>query len=268
MILRLLLLLIPVLLLSFGLASLIAPFLPYPFFRIFDRCLYGISFLAILFFQRKVRRKNLTSVGLDGHGTAVKDILAGLAFSLATFVALTGVSLFFQFSVVHYHAPLPRKLMNYFLGSISIAFFEEFFFRGLLLQTLMDDLPAALSVILSSVAYSLVHFVRPLLTHHPEDLSLFPTEAVGLFLFGALLSYAVLRTRSLYLAMGLHGGFVLLLKLDGILIDRLMHPPTWVFGEERLVGGVATWVVFLGAFPWIGRLVRRRNAPIPSNSSS
>ncbi len=254
MTLRLLLLFIPVLGASVALAAVITPWVHYPFIRVFSRCLYGFGFAALLFFQKKIRKKPFKTLGLDGRGRARADLFAGIAFSTVTFLAITGVALFFQYSLLEYHPPLPRKIMNYLLGSVLIAFFEELFFRGLLLQTFMDDFSTPVSIACSSLIYSLAHFIRPLLLHHPEDLSLFYTESIGFFLFGALLAYACLQRRSLYLAMGLHGGFVLLLKLDGILINRLMHPPAWIFGEERLVGGVATWLIFLTGFLWIKRL--------------
>lgn len=268
MILRLLFLFIPALLLSLGAAWVIFPFLPYPFSRVFNRCLYVFGLVAVVFFQKKVRKKSFLSLGLNGNGTLAKDLFLGIAFSIVSFAVVTSLSLLFQFSLLEYHPPLPRKLMNYFLGSILIAFFEELFFRGFLLQTLMDDLSISVSVTLSSLIYSLAHFIRPLFLNQPEDLSLFYTESIGLFLFGALLSYAVLRTRSLYLAMGLHGGFVLLLKLDGIWVNRLMRSPAWIFGEERLVGGVVTWLVFLVAFPWVKALVHRRRNPAFSRQTS
>ncbi len=255
---RLLLIFLPVVLVSLGLAWIITPFVPYPYFRVFNRCLYVLGFFAILFFQRRIRKKSFLDLGLGGRGKALSDISAGVLLSLVFFTAVTLFSLYAGFSELHYHPPLARKLMNYVLGSILIAFFEEVVFRGLFLQTLMDDFSTTVSVLVSSAIYVLVHFVRPLLTQ-PEDLSQFPMESAGLFLFGLLLCYAFLRTGSLYLSMGLHGGFVLLLKLDGIVVDRLMHPPVWLFGEERLVGGVVTWLGLLLIFPLIYWLTRKRH---------
>lgn len=255
---RLLLFLSLAVLASAGLATVLSPFLPFPFFRIFSRCLLGFGLLAAWFFQKKVRKKPFSELGLNGNGKVAQDLLFGITLSLLFSLAITLLALFFEFVLVQYHPPLPRKLMNYFFGSIAIAFFEELFFRGMLLQTLMDDLSTPLSVSLSSLLYSLVHFVRPLFVK-PEDLSLFYTESIGLFLFGVLLSYAFLRSRSLYLSMGLHGGFVLFLKLDGILVDRLMREPAWIFGEERLVGGIATWAMLLLIFPCIHHFTKERN---------
>lgn len=264
MALRLLLLFIPAVFLSLGLAAGLAPFLPYPFFRVFNRCLYGFGLLALFVFQKRIRRKSFSSLGLDGQGNAARDLWRGMALSSVLFVFLTLLSLLLQFSILEYHHPLPRKLMNYFLGSVLIAFFEELLFRGVLFQALMDDFSAPLSVGLSSAIYSLVHFIRPLLLNRPEDLSLFYTESIGLFLFGVILSYAVLRTRSLYLAMGLHGGIVLLMKLDGILINRLMRHPPWLFGEERLVGGIVTWLGLLLLLPYIRYVTGKRKPAAPA----
>jgi|GEM_PF-3125118 len=252
---RLLLVLIPVLLASWGAAAFVTPFLPFPFFRVFDRCLLVLAMLAVFFFQRKVRKKSFSELGLDGKGRITKDLSGGVAFSLISFLVITLVSLLSGFSVLAYHPPHLRKIFNYFLASILTAFFEEFFFRGCLFQTLRDDFSPSWSIVISSAVYSLVHFARPFFTGS-HDLSLFYTEFFGLFLFGVLLSYARLRTGSLFLAMGLHGGFVLFLKMDGILVNRLIWNPAWIFGEERLIGGIVTWSIFLVAVPWIKGFTR------------
>ena len=256
---RCLLLFIPVLLASYGVAMLVAPWVPFSFLRIFNRCLLGFAFPTAFFFQKKIRKKPFSEIGLEGKGTAIRDISKGLVLSLIFFTAVTWVSLFFGFSLVAYHPPPHmRKIFNYVLASILTAFFEEFFFRGLLFKVLSDDCSVPVSLGISSGIYSLAHFIRPFFTKS-ADLSLFYTESIGLFLFGILLAYAFYRTGSLYFSMGLHGGFVLLLKLDGIFINRLMREPVWLFGEERLVGGIVTWPMFLAVFLCIRWLTRRRN---------
>ena len=254
-----LLLFLPVILASIGTAACITPFLPFAFPRVLNRCLLGFTLPALLFFQKKIRKKPLSEIGLNRQGATVRDISIGLALSAVFFTVVTSVSLFFGFSLVAYHPPPHmRKILNYVLASILTAFFEEFFFRGFLFKMLSDDFSVPVSVGISSAVYSLAHFVRPFFTKS-ADFSLFYTESIGLFLFGLLLSYAFYRTGSLYFSMGLHGGFVLLLKLDGIFINRLMRDPAWLFGEERLVGGIVTWIMFLAVFLCVRWLTRRRN---------
>jgi len=266
MIFKLFAFLVPVLLVSLTLASVLTPFLPYPFFRVFSRCLYGFGILAILFFQKRFRHKTLSDFGLHKDRHVGSDLLLGIGLSTFFFMIVTLLCLGTDYGVFRLEIPLPRKLMNYVLGSIFIAFFEEIVFRGVLFQTLLDDCSKVVSAVVSSVIYSLVHFIRPLLTQ-PEDLAFFPTEATGLFLFGLLLCYAYLRTHSLYLSMGIHGAFVLLLKVDGLFINRLMRPPVWIFGEERLVGGIVTWLGILFIFPCIKFFTRNRpHAFTPSKS--
>ena len=250
---------IPVLLISLSAANLIAPFLPFSFPRIFNRCLLVFAFPTAIFFQKKIRKKPFSEIGLSDGGYAIREIARGVFLSFVSLLAVTLVSMAFGFSTVEFHPPPHmRKIFNYVLASVLTAFFEEFFFRGLLFKVLSDDYSVPLSLGISSGIYSFAHFVRPFFTQG-ADFSLFYTEIVGLFLFGLLLSYAFYRTGSLYFPMGLHGGFVLLLKLDGILINRLTREPAWVFGKERLVGGVVTWVMFLTLFPAIRRLTRSRN---------
>ena len=244
-------------LLSSGAASLLDPFLPFSFMRIFNRCFLLFGLTGAYFFRTRFQKKPLASLGLAKEEHTLSLIVKGVVFALLSLLVLTLLSRLCQTVVFEYHPPKLKKLFYYVSGAILIAFFEELFFRGFLLQTLMEDLPTRPSVILSSMIYSLAHFIRPLVLNEPNELSLFYTESVGLFLFGILMSYAFLRTRSLYLPMGLHGGFVFFLKMDGIFVNRPMVTPEWLFGGERLVGGIVTWLIFAVAFPWVKRVGRR-----------
>lgn len=245
-----------VLLLSIGFAFALSPFLPFPSFRIFDRFFLILGLMATYLFRVRLQKKSLATLGLKRKGHSVSLVFSGIAFALLSLMVLTFVASFCQATAFHYHPPKLKKLFYYTTSAILIGFFEEFFFRGLFLQTLMEDFSTWFSVGVSSLVYSLIHFLKPFLLNKPEDLTLFYTESAGLFLFGTLMSYAFLRTRSLYLSMGLHAGFVFFLKMDGIFVNRLIVDPKWLFGEERLIGGIATWSLFLVAFPWVWRLSR------------
>lgn len=243
-------------LLSLGFAFLLTPFLPFSFLRIFNRCFLVFGLTGAILFRARLQRKSFVSLGLEKNGNSLSLVLSGVAFALASLFLLTLIAACFQAASFEVHPPRLKKLFYYVVGAILTGFFEELFFRGFLLQTLMEDASTRLSVVLSSLAYSLVHFVRPLLLNKPEDFPLFYTESIGLFFFGVLMAYAFLRTRSLYLSMGLHGGFVFFLKMDGIFVNRLMASPVWLFGGERLIGGIVTWLIFLAAFPWVRWLTR------------
>ncbi len=69
---------------------------------------------------------------------------------------------------------------------------------------------------------------------------MFPT-LVGIFLVGVVLSYACLRTNSLYFAIGLHAGWIVLIKTNILLFDHVGTNLRWLFGDSKVVTGVLGW---------------------------
>ncbi len=70
---------------------------------------------------------------------------------------------------------------------------------------------------------------------------------IGLLLVGVVLSFAVERTGKLYLAIGLHCGWVFSLKISSLFGDINRQQLGWLFGagNPKIVSGVATWVAIL-----------------------
>jgi membrane protease YdiL (CAAX protease family) len=116
---------------------------------------------------------------------------------------------------------------------------------------------------LSSLFYSALHFVEPgepyfvvgldpiagfrhlFFTFTPflQPLNIFP-GMFGLFLIGIVLSYAFLRTGNLYLAIGLHAGWIFSLKSIRVFGDFSREDLGWLFGstDPKIVSGVGTWI--------------------------
>lgn len=73
---------------------------------------------------------------------------------------------------------------------------------------------------------------------------------LGLFLIGGVLSLAVARTGTLYLAIGLHAGWILAIKSVRVIGDYSKEDLGWLFGADdpKIVSGVATWagIVLVG----------------------
>jgi membrane protease YdiL (CAAX protease family) len=67
---------------------------------------------------------------------------------------------------------------------------------------------------------------------------------LGLFLLGAVLSFAFVRTANLYLAIGLHGGWVFGLKTFRVFGNFRREDLDWMFGstDPKIVSGVFTWI--------------------------
>ncbi len=78
---------------------------------------------------------------------------------------------------------------------VIAGFGEELFFRGYPFQTLVESIKAPAAVIIMSAAFSIAHMMNPNIT----ALGLF-----NIFLAGVWLSIAYLKTRTLWLPVGLH----------------------------------------------------------------
>jgi membrane protease YdiL (CAAX protease family) len=81
---------------------------------------------------------------------------------------------------------------------IAVGYYEELFSRGYQLQNLAEGLNLHWAIFLSSAFFSLLHWGNP----HASLIS-----GLGILLAGYFLAYAWVRTRQLWLAIGLHIGW-------------------------------------------------------------
>ena len=81
---------------------------------------------------------------------------------------------------------------------------------------------------------------------------------IGLVLFGALLTVAYRRSRTLWLPIGIHAAGIWVLQSYGAFSTRL-GTPGWA-GTKLLYDGVPGWIVLLLATLW---LARRKSVPPP-----
>ena len=88
--------------------------------------------------------------------------------------------------------------------------------------------------------------------------TLFP-GFIGLFLLGLVLSYAVLRTRTIFLAIGLHAGWIFALQSIRVFGDFNRQDLGWMFGSTnpKIVSGVITWIGILAVAAVVHGLTRR-----------
>jgi membrane protease YdiL (CAAX protease family) len=165
------------------------------------------------------------------------------------------------------------------LGSgLFVGFMEEVFFRGLLFLGLLEAGHPLRAYVLANLFYSALHFIKPgedyfldrleplagfrhlLTTFEPflHPLELLP-GFFSLFLIGVVLSYALARTRNLYLPIGLHAGWIIALKMVRVVGDFSRQELGWAFGssDPKIVSGVVTWLAILLVALAVHRLTRR-----------
>jgi len=115
---------------------------------------------------------------------------------------------------------------------ILVGFYEELLARGYWLQNLEEGLNTPWAVVISSIIFSLGHITNP---------SYLWPAMLGLLLSGLFLAYAYLRTRRLWLPIGLHIGWnffegvVFGFPVSGVNIPRLLTPR--ITGPEMWTGG-------------------------------
>ena len=152
------------------------------------------------------------------------------------------------------------------LASITVPFIEEAFFRGIVLGVLLRTGRKYLAIIAVSAVFAAVHFLKA-----PERTSAVVTWSSGLssiahsfgrigdpmiltsafvtlFLIGCILADARVLTRSLWLSIGLHAGWIFGGGTFSLLARRQALALPWL-GKNLLVGiiplGIAifTWII-------------------------
>ena len=241
---------------SWCLATLIAPLLPYPPGQVLRRTATVLAGLTVIPFALRIQRRSWASLGLEWssrmRGQWVCGMVGGVMLFTLLFLVLhrAGVASVQRPSVGEW-----LVLLMFIPAALLIGLLEELFFRGVVLQSLITDIGVMPAVVLSSTFYAVLHFAKYL----REGWSLFP-EMFGLFLFGGLLAYAYLRTRLLAMPVGLHMSLAYLAKMGRKFLVSYGREPAWLFGTDRWIDGAIGRSALLAGFFLITLLTRRRSS--------
>jgi membrane protease YdiL (CAAX protease family) len=204
------------------------------------------------------------SLGLTLHAGWFRDLVIGFVVgfaSLALAVAIAFKGLHFSLTTAGL-MPTVRSLIGSAVLLLVAALAEEAMFRGYGLQTLSRAKLAWLGVLLTSVPFGLVHLSNP-------NVVPFVTFA-NTALAGIWLAAAYLRTRSLWLPLGVHWawnwalGWFFGLPISGInlvsnpLLQGEESGPKWLTGGSYgIEGGVACTIalIIVTVFLWRTSLV-------------
>jgi membrane protease YdiL (CAAX protease family) len=141
----------------------------------------------------KLNLRALTDLGL---GIIITFLMMGLVYALQwTAGWLTFEGFAWQFD------PFPKMIGSIVLGLLAyilVGWNEELLSRGYHLQNLIDGTNIIWGLVISSIIFGLAHLGNPNATWF---------GAVGVALAGLFLAYGYLRTRGLWLPIGLHIGW-------------------------------------------------------------
>lgn len=142
---------------------------------------------------------------------------------------------------------------------ILAGMLEELLFRGYLFQAVIEGTQGWIAIILFNLLFVLLHLSEPSFT---------VISAINIFLGGAMLSIAYLKTRSLWLPIGIHvawnwtqssilGAPVSGLHYNQRLLTAQTHGPDWLSGGVYGIEGsfiITILIILVSAGIWRSRL--------------
>lgn len=249
----------------------------YDFETFFHRALLVAAAILLWPLIRSLEVRSVDDLELSKNPNRWRDLLAGFVLSLVPLLCcgaiLIATPIYSLRSAINW--PAVTKAIA---AAAFVPIIEETFFRGLVLGTLLKTGRQGWSIFITSALYSIVHFLKA-----PEHTSTDVTWTSGfnsianafeqfgdpllvgagfttLFLIGWILAEARLLTRSLWLPIGLHAGWILAAgSFNKIALRQQMILP-WL-GKNLLVGIVPlavaglTWLIMRG---WLKYVDARR----------
>ena len=208
--------------------------------------------------RRWLDKRSFESLGLSLSRQTWIDILAGIGITfvqmgfiyiiMLAFGWLTFEGFAWQFDPI---STVITGVLTYFIVFIFVGWNEELMSRGYHLQTIASGLNLFWGVVISSAVFGIAHLGNPNATW---------VSAAGIFFAGIYLAYGYIRTKQLWLPIGLHIGWnffegvgfgfpVSGLDIYALLRIKISGPELWTggaFGPEAgliilpsiLVGGI------------------------------
>ncbi len=217
---------------------------------------------------RSLSIRNWRELGLAPNRSRWRD--AGVGFLIAALPLLCFGALLLVLDVytIRPSISLP-KILERILSAVVVPFLEEPIFRGLILGVLLRSIPVWAAIFGTSAIFSILHFLKA-----PEHTSTVVTWASGfvsignsftqfqqpllllagfttLFLLGWILADARVRTRSLWLPIGLHSGWIFASAIFNKVASQQTEALPWL-GRNLLIGIAPLFVALIswGILRW------------------
>ncbi len=231
---------------------------------------------SIYIARRFLDKRSFVSLGFKLDKFVLHDILAGIVI---TFVLLGLIFVFLQtlgwlqfksfaWNINSWQVILSQTL-PYLMVFVLVGFNEELLYRGYYLQTLTSGRNLFWGLILSSTIFGIEHLSNPNATW---------VGAVGDGLLGLFFAYGYIRTKQLWLSIGLHIGWnffdstVFGFPVSGWSIYSFIHinlsgPEIWTGGAFGTEAGLIILPVLILGTILVYLYTRQRLTPDKANDS-
>lgn len=256
------------------LGSIMSEEMLWPFSRVFDRIAMACVLGFVLVLRKHFPLRDMVEVYKRGDWKS-RTLAFRRALYISTVTSLFVFGAYVSFDVLHAKETLSTayvfsRIAKAIGTGIIVSLIEESFFRAMLFPQLIPRVGAVLAAVITSLVYSGAHFVAPVKTWKFQEGSWFigfdylsavlsrawTSEMLlpflGLFLVGLVLAHIFYVSRNIYLCLGLHTGWVFILKC----CNYFTYP-----AHEELYSGAgrnfffvaqpATWIAIIVCWGWI-----------------
>ena len=248
----------------------------YDFEKFFHRALLVAAIVLLWPLMRASHIKSWSEFGLAPNSHRSRDLLAGFLLATIPLLCCAAILLFTHGYSIR-NSIRWSATSGIVIASLFVPLIEELFFRGLVLGILLRNASRLSSIVFVSALFAILHFLKA-----PEETGATVTWMSGfvsiahsfdqfhepflilgsfttLFLLGCILADARIRTRSLWLPIGLHSGWIFAAGFFNIIARRTQIGPPWI-GKSLLVGivplsvGLLTWLLVRA---WLNHVASR-----------
>ena len=236
----------------------------YDFNSFFHRAILVAAVLLLWPLLRVSNVRKLADLGLAPNSHWGRDIGWGLLLSVIPLL-VCGALLIVLHVYSFRHVFVWPRLGKVLLAALSVPFIEETFFRGIVFGLLLRSSRKLLSIVAVSALFAAVHFLKgsewvPAVVTWTSGFQAIGDAFAGfgdpmmvlaafttLFLIGCILADARVLTRSLWLSIGLHAGWIFSSGTFSWLARNKMIALPWL-GKNLLVGIIP---LGLAALTWM-----------------
>ncbi len=263
--------------------------------KVMRRCLLGFSIVFLMIFLWRAGWRGWKDCGFTTadpnwswrpwHAGLLNGLILGILTMgvVGTITILAGIH---RLYITIGPLSILIKVLALLLSALAVGFFEETVVRGILFRVLARLWRAWPAAVLSSIVFAVAHFISPaneayaggsfLSVTNAVFVSTFTTfgqapalalKFVNLSLLGIVLCAFVIRTRTIWVSVGAHVGWVWMIKLHGLI--TMFYPPAplvpWLGKRNDFMDSILATVMLSSLLIWTvmraancGRPLRRR----------